>query len=89
MSTIFLFTFFSDCPPSEPDVEAPTKPPLSDDEDGVEDDQFDEVHYDSLEKASTPPGDYWALPHFKPAECGLLVHSWFSHTVTVVLLNNN
>lgn len=70
-----MFTLLSYYPPSEPDVEAPTKPPLSDDEDEVEDDQLDEVHYDSLEKASTPPGDYWALPHFQPAERGLLVHS--------------
>lgn len=51
-------------PPSEPAVEAPPKPPLSDDEDEVdevdevEDDHLDEAHYDSLEKASTPPAEY-------------------------------
>ncbi|XP_040924390.1 brain-specific angiogenesis inhibitor 1-associated protein 2 isoform X2 [Betta splendens] len=42
-------------PPSEPDVEAPTQPPLSDDEDEVEEEQLDEAHYDCLEKASTSP----------------------------------
>ncbi|XP_022598210.1 brain-specific angiogenesis inhibitor 1-associated protein 2 isoform X1 [Seriola dumerili] len=48
----------SNDPPIEPAVEAPAKPPLSDDEDEVEDDQLDEAHYDSLEKASPPPGEY-------------------------------
>ncbi|XP_067344554.1 BAR/IMD domain-containing adapter protein 2 isoform X8 [Channa argus] len=47
-----------DDPPTEPIVEAPAKPPLSDDEDQIEDDQADEAQYDSLEKASTPPGDF-------------------------------
>lgn len=65
-----LFSFSSKDPPNEPVVEAPAKPPLSDDEDEVEDDQLDEAHYDSLEKASTPTGDYWALPPFKPAVGG-------------------
>ncbi len=45
-------------PPNEPAVEAPSNPPLSDDEEEVEDDQPDEAHYDSVEKDSTPPGDY-------------------------------
>ncbi|XP_045924355.1 brain-specific angiogenesis inhibitor 1-associated protein 2-like isoform X2 [Micropterus dolomieu] len=43
-------------PPNEPAVEAPPIPPLSD-EDEVEDDQLDEAQYDSLKKASTPPGE--------------------------------
>nr|XP_046232256.1 brain-specific angiogenesis inhibitor 1-associated protein 2 isoform X3 [Scatophagus argus] len=47
--------------PSEPAVEAPPNPLPSDDdgdgEDEVEDDLLDEAHYDSLEKASTPPAD--------------------------------
>ncbi|GAA6226540.1 brain-specific angiogenesis inhibitor 1-associated protein 2 isoform X1 [Lates japonicus] len=47
----------SNDPPDEPAVEAPAKPPLSDDENEAEDDQLDEAHYDSLEKASPPPGD--------------------------------
>ncbi|KAK5906417.1 hypothetical protein CgunFtcFv8_002284 [Champsocephalus gunnari] len=46
----------SDDPPTEPPVEAPAKPPLSDDEDEVEEELPHEAHYDSLEKASTPPG---------------------------------
>lgn len=76
-------------PPSEPDVEAPTKPPLSDeDEDEIEDDQLDEAHYDSLEKTSTPPGDYWALPYFKQAVRGFLVHNCITPLTTVVLLND-
>lgn len=44
-----------------PTVEAPAKPPLSDEEEEeeeIEEEQFDEVHYDSVEKASTPPGDF-------------------------------
>ncbi|XP_037610095.1 brain-specific angiogenesis inhibitor 1-associated protein 2 isoform X5 [Sebastes umbrosus] len=45
-------------PPTGPVVEAPAKPPLSDEEDEVEDDLPDEAHYDSVEKASTPPGEY-------------------------------
>ncbi|XP_042253814.1 brain-specific angiogenesis inhibitor 1-associated protein 2 isoform X5 [Thunnus maccoyii] len=45
-------------PPIEPAVEAPAKPPISDDEDEIEDKHFDEVHYDFVEKAITPPGDY-------------------------------
>uniref|UniRef100_A0A3P8SXZ2 BAR/IMD domain-containing adapter protein 2 n=1 Tax=Amphiprion percula TaxID=161767 RepID=A0A3P8SXZ2_AMPPE len=49
--------------PSEPTVEAPAKPPLSDDDEEVEEEeeeeeQFDEAHYDSVEKASIPPGDF-------------------------------
>lgn len=52
----------SNDPPIEPAVEAPAKPPLSDEEDVIEDEQLDEAHYDSLEKASTPPGEYWAVP---------------------------
>nr|XP_033963811.1 brain-specific angiogenesis inhibitor 1-associated protein 2 isoform X3 [Pseudochaenichthys georgianus] len=48
----------SDDPPMEPPVEAPAKPPLSDDEDEVEEELPHEAHYDSLEKASTPPGEY-------------------------------
>lgn len=51
----------------EPPVEAPAKPPLSDDEDEVEEELPHEAHYDSLEKASTPPGEYWALPQVKLA----------------------
>ncbi|KAF0025903.1 hypothetical protein F2P81_022784 [Scophthalmus maximus] len=51
----------SDDPPSEPAVEAPARPPLSDDneddEDEVEDDQLEEDHYDSLEKTWTLPED--------------------------------
>ncbi|XP_039991061.1 brain-specific angiogenesis inhibitor 1-associated protein 2 isoform X2 [Xiphias gladius] len=54
----FPTSFSSKDPPNEPVVEAPAKPPLSDDEDEVQDDQLDEAHYDSLEKASTPTGDY-------------------------------
>lgn len=48
----------SEDPPGEPDVEAPTQPPLSDEEDEVEDEQLLEAHYDSLEKASAAPGGY-------------------------------
>ncbi|XP_026172215.1 brain-specific angiogenesis inhibitor 1-associated protein 2 isoform X2 [Mastacembelus armatus] len=48
----------SNDPPTEPTVGAPAKPPLSDDEDEVEDVQPDEAHYDSLEKSLIPPGDY-------------------------------
>ncbi|XP_063338533.1 brain-specific angiogenesis inhibitor 1-associated protein 2 isoform X3 [Pelmatolapia mariae] len=48
----------SDDPPCEPAVEAPAKPPLSDDEDEIEEDHLDEAHYDSLEKTSSPPGDF-------------------------------
>uniref|UniRef100_A0A665WR84 BAR/IMD domain-containing adapter protein 2 n=1 Tax=Echeneis naucrates TaxID=173247 RepID=A0A665WR84_ECHNA len=48
----------SNDPPNEPVVEAPAKPPLSDDEEEMEDDQLDEAHYDSLEKASIPPEEY-------------------------------
>ncbi|XP_029311535.1 brain-specific angiogenesis inhibitor 1-associated protein 2 isoform X2 [Cottoperca gobio] len=50
----------SNNPPIVPAVEAPAKPPLSDDEDEVEveDDLPYEAQYDSLEKASTPPGEY-------------------------------
>lgn len=39
-------------------MEAPAKPPLSDDEDEIEEDHLDEAHYDSLEKTSSPPGDF-------------------------------
>ena len=60
-------------------MEAPPIPPLSDDdEDGVEeieDEQLDEAHYDSLEKTSNPPDDYWAHPQFKAAVGGSLGHS--------------
>lgn len=42
-------------PPFEPAVEAPAKPPLSEDEDEIEEDLSDKGHYDSLEKASPPP----------------------------------
>ncbi|XP_060951149.1 brain-specific angiogenesis inhibitor 1-associated protein 2 [Limanda limanda] len=43
-----------DNPPIEPVVEAPARPPLSDEEDEEEDeDQLDEAHYDSLEKTLT------------------------------------
>lgn len=45
-------------PPGEPTVEAPAKPLLSDDEDEIEEDHLDEAHYDSLEKTSSPPGDF-------------------------------
>ncbi|XP_070846321.1 BAR/IMD domain-containing adapter protein 2 isoform X2 [Chaetodon trifascialis] len=45
-------------PPSEPAVEAPPVPPLSDEEDDIEEEQLDEAHYDLVEKASTPPADY-------------------------------
>ncbi|XP_041818579.1 brain-specific angiogenesis inhibitor 1-associated protein 2 isoform X2 [Chelmon rostratus] len=45
-------------PPNEPAVEAPPIPPLSDEEDEIEEDELDEAHYDSVEKASPPPGDY-------------------------------
>ncbi|XP_031698704.1 brain-specific angiogenesis inhibitor 1-associated protein 2 isoform X8 [Anarrhichthys ocellatus] len=49
----------SNDPPIEPAVEAPAKPPLSDDEEEeVEEDLPDEAHYDSVEKASTPSGEY-------------------------------
>ncbi|XP_062416006.1 brain-specific angiogenesis inhibitor 1-associated protein 2 isoform X1 [Pungitius pungitius] len=44
-------------PPFEPAVEAPAKPPLSDEEEQEEEEE-DESHYDSLEKASTPQGEY-------------------------------
>ncbi|XP_029934135.1 brain-specific angiogenesis inhibitor 1-associated protein 2 isoform X2 [Myripristis murdjan] len=40
------------CPPFEPVVLAPAKPPIADD------DQPAEVHYDSVEKSLTPPGLY-------------------------------
>lgn len=48
-------------------MEAPAKPPISDDEEEdddieIEDRQPDEAHYDFVEKATTPPaGDYWSL----------------------------
>ncbi|XP_032357740.1 brain-specific angiogenesis inhibitor 1-associated protein 2 isoform X2 [Etheostoma spectabile] len=42
-------------PPFEPAVEAPAKPPLSEDEDEIEEDLSEKGHYDSLEKASPPP----------------------------------
>ncbi|XP_039644532.1 brain-specific angiogenesis inhibitor 1-associated protein 2 isoform X3 [Perca fluviatilis] len=42
-------------PPFEPAVEAPAKPPLSEDEDEIEEELSDKGHYDSLEKASPPP----------------------------------
>ncbi|XP_068585354.1 BAR/IMD domain-containing adapter protein 2-like isoform X2 [Cebidichthys violaceus] len=45
-------------PPIKPAVEAPAKPPLSDDEEEEEEDLPDEAHYDSVEKASTPSGEY-------------------------------
>lgn len=52
---------FDDEPPCEPAVEAPAKPPLSDDEDEIKEDHPDEAQYDSLEKASTTSEDFWAL----------------------------
>lgn len=64
-----------DDPPNEPVAEAPPKPLPSDDEDEVEDNQPEEAHYDSLEKASTPPADCWAVPQCKPAVSGSLVHN--------------
>ncbi|KAM3592438.1 uncharacterized protein V6R79_018897 [Siganus canaliculatus] len=46
-------------PPDEPSVEAPSNPPLSDDEEDLElDEQLDEAQYDSLEKCSSPLDDY-------------------------------
>lgn len=82
-------------PPIEPAVEAPAKPPISDDEiddDEIEDKHFDEVHYDFVEKAITPPGDYWSLlSHFKPA-VGWTTSSpsaaqlWFNCSVITVVL---
>ncbi|KAM4525668.1 BAR/IMD domain-containing adapter protein 2 isoform 2-T3 [Odontesthes bonariensis] len=43
--------------PGKPVVEAPAKPPLSDDEEEAEE-QLDEAHYDFLEKASTTSVDF-------------------------------
>lgn len=57
-------------------MEAPAKPPLSDDEDEIEEDHLDEAHYDSLEKTSSPPGDFWAFFQCKPAVGGSLVHNF-------------
>lgn len=89
-----LSSFFppSDNPPDEPAVEAPPIPPLSDDEEEeIEDEQLDEAQYDSLEKASTPPGDYWVPRQFKPAVGGSLVpplpsavQLWFSHNSATI-----
>nr|XP_020460330.1 brain-specific angiogenesis inhibitor 1-associated protein 2-like isoform X5 [Monopterus albus] len=45
-------------PPNKPAVVALAKPPLSDAGDEVQGDQLEEAYYDSLEKASTTPGDY-------------------------------
>lgn len=69
-----------DDPPNEPVVEAPPNPLPSDDEDEVEDNQPDEAHYDSFEKASTPPADCWALPQCKPA-LPSAVELWFNHSI--------